>query len=125
MDIYDKREVLLDLQVDMLNGTKEKDTDFLILINFENCCCNSGLSGFIQDFQVSELISIKNFSDEYNFITINNMVSVVQKYLEQYGSDFIDNLSEEEYENLSQYDSRFHEIHDIYTNAIYKKYIEN
>ena len=125
MNIFDKRETLLDLQGDMLTGAKEKNNDFLSLIKFENCCCNSGLSGFAQVFQVSELVSIKSFGDEYNFITINNMVSVVQKYLEQYGRDFIDNLSEEEFEDLSQYDSKFHEIHDLYTNIVYIKYIEN
>ena len=125
MNIFDKREILLDLQGDMLTGAKEKNNDFLSLIKFENCCCNSGLSGFVQDFQVSELVSIKSFSDEYNFITINNMVSIVQKYLEQYGSYFIDKLSEEEYVDLSKYDSNFYEIHDLFTNAIYKKYIDN
>lgn len=124
MNIFDKREILLDLQGDMLTGAKEKNNDFLSLIKLENCCCNSGLSGFVQDFQVSELLSIKSFSDEYNFIT-TDMISVVQKYLEQYGRDFIDNLSEEEFEDLSKYDNEFYEIHDLYTNTIYKKYVEN
>jgi len=109
----------------MLTGVKEKDDYFLSLVKFENWCCNSGLSGFVQDFQESDLTSANTFGNEHNFITVNKMVSVVKKYFEQYGKDFIDKLHEEEYENLSQYDDDFYDVHDQYTDAIYRKYIAN
>lgn len=123
MDIFDKRELILELQQDMLVGSKEKDIDFLSLVKFENWCCNSGLSGFAQDFQEFELKTINDFGIEHNFITVNEMVSVIQKFLGQYGIDFIDKLNEEEFKFLSQHDDNFYDILDQYTNAVYKKYI--
>ena len=123
MDIFGKRELILELQQDMLTGSKEKNSDFLSLGKFENCCCNSGLSGFAQDFQESELKTINDFGVEHNFITVNEMVSVVKKFLVQYGIGFIDKLNEEEFSLLSQHDDNFYDILDLYTNAVYKKYI--
>jgi hypothetical protein len=123
MNVFDKREKVLELQQKMLVGAKERDSSFLSLVNFENWCCNSGLSGFVQDFQESELKTINDFGIEHNFITINNMVSVVQKFLNQYGKDFIDKLNEEEFEFLSQYDDNFYDILDQYTDAVYMKYV--
>jgi hypothetical protein len=106
MNVFDKREKVLELQQEMLVGAKERDSSFLSLVNLENWCCNSGLSGFV-----------------HNFITINNMISVVQKFLNQYGKDFIDKLNEEEFEFLSQYDHNFYDILDQYTDAVYMKYV--
>jgi hypothetical protein len=123
MNIFDKREKVLELQQEMLVGAKERDSSFLSLVNLENWCCNSGLSGFVQDFQESELKTINDFGIEHNFITINNMVSVVQKFLNQYGKDFIDKLNEEEFEFLSQYNHNFYDILDQYTDAVYMKYV--
>jgi hypothetical protein len=125
MDIFDKREKVLELQQKMLVGTKERDNSFLSLVNFENWCCNSGLSGFVQDFQETELNTINDFGTEHNFITINNMVSVVLMFISKYGKDFIDKLNEEEFEFLSQYDDNFYGILDQYTDAIYKKYVND
>jgi hypothetical protein len=123
MDIFDKRELVLELQQEMLIGVKEEDSAFLSLVKFENWCCNSGLSGFVQDFQESELKVLNDFGLEHNFITINNMVSVIKKFLSQYGKDFSDKLNEVEFEFLSQYDDNFYDILDQYTDAIYMKYV--
>jgi hypothetical protein len=123
MDVFDKREKVLELQQEMLIGAKERDNSFLSLVKFENWCCNSGLSGFVQDFQESELKTINDFGIEHKFITINNMISVVQKFISRYGKNFIDKLNEEEFKSLSQYDDNFYDTLDQYTDAVYKKYV--
>jgi hypothetical protein len=109
----------------MLIGKSEKVECFLALIRFENWCCNSGLSGFVQDYKKKDLDYIENFIAEFGFSSIENMITVIRKYINKYGTNFSDTLTEAEDFDLSQYDSAFFEIHDQFTNAIYNKYICN
>jgi hypothetical protein len=125
MNTFDEREVILSLQESMLTGTVEKVDYFLALINFENWCCNSGVSGFVQDYKEDDLEYIQKFITEFGFSAIENVVAVIRKYIKKYGVNFIDSLSETEYDDLSQYDDEFFEIHDQFTSAIYKKFISN
>lgn len=125
MNVFEKREVILNLQESMLTDKEERDESFLSLISFENWCCNSGLSGFVQDYKERDLDFIEQFIGEREFICITSMVQVIRKYIKQYGINFIDSLTETEYDELSQYDDDFFDVHDQFTGAIYKKYISN
>jgi len=124
MDIYDKRDVLLDLSIDMLNGDKPRNDDFLILIDFENWIVNSGLSGFTQTIHDKKISVIENFALEQKFDLIAKMASVLRRLYDLHGEDFVDKLSDSEYGELGQYDDDFIDFHDIYTDTLYKKYVE-
>jgi len=123
MNIFDKREAILNLQESMLTSKVERNESFLSLISFENWCCNSGLSGFVQDYKESQLDFIEQFIREFGFSSIAGMVPVVRKYINQRGLNFIDSLTESEYDDLSQYDGAFFDVHDQFTDALYNKYI--
>lgn len=123
MDIFDKRDIILNLQQSMLLGNVNKSECFLALINFENNCCNSGVSGFLQDYEESELDHIEKFITEYKFTSIEKVIVIIRKYINKYGLNFIDNLNDIEYDEVSQYDDEFFEIHDEFTNSIYSKFI--
>lgn len=124
MDIFDKRDVVLDRQVAMLKEEMEKDEKFLSLIKFENACCNSGFSGFFQDFTRQDLEYVDEFSKQNGFTVINDVISIAYKHIDQYGNSFIDHLSESEFEKLSKYDDVFFELQDQYTAEIYDDYIQ-
>ena len=122
MDIFEKRDTLLDLQGTMLSGKREPNNQFLSLMNFENWCTNSGMSGFAQDFQVQELKLIKSFAHQKQFSLVVNMIEFVESYIDQHGIDFINKLDEVQFERLSQFDDEFFDLADEFTLAVYDEF---
>ena len=70
MDVFDKRDFLLNQQIEMLAGKIEADELLLALIHFENCCGNGGLSRFAEDFRMEDLTIIEAFAKEEKITTV-------------------------------------------------------
>ena len=124
MDIFDKRDAILDKQEAMLSGKIPTDSDFMALVNFESWCANSGLSGYVQDIQEPALTVVCKFAENNDLDVVKKMMCVVEDYVEKYGKEFVDQLSDEQYEYLSQYDDEFYKMQDRYTELIYETYIK-
>jgi len=121
MDVFDKRDKLLDLQIDMLEGKIDKKVEILTLVHFENSCTNSGLSGFAQDLELYDLTIVDSFANEEKFEVVKKMIKTLESFIEKYGINFLDELDDEEYNELSQFDDLFHEVNDLYTERLYEK----
>ena len=121
MDTFDKRDILLDRQIEMLEGKIKRNETLLALIHFENCCANGGLSHFAEDLEKYDLNIIETFAKEEKIETVENMVKTLKVFLEKYGKDFTDCLNGEEYEELTKYDDEFFNINDSYTDKLYER----
>ncbi len=124
LDIFDKRDEILDLHITMLEGKESRDEEFISLVNFENWCSNGGLTGFIQDLKNESVKHVLDFSVEYKFQIVEKMSRLLLLYIDKYGLSLSDKINETEFDDLSKYDREFFSVVDEYTNAIYKKYIE-
>ena len=117
--------MILDRSIEMEKGEVEIDEKFICLVKFENWLSNSGLTGFAQDFKEAEIAILNTFATEFNFPLIKQMMILLEKYNSKYGVNFIDEVSDYENDDLSQFDNDFYKINDMYTQAIYDKYVQN